>query len=490
MSRANDNQVMARANRHTEATILTRSSPAHRLRPLLRRSTLLVTALVLSACALAPQREPDVFASVMGDALARESGVDAKDSGKERTPRTAARARRWVVIPEELRGAEPVRSASVRSSDVVTARMLTAPTRPSSTEPYSSGGSTSDLWSRLRAGFQLPDLNTPLVQNREQWHTAHADDFQRMSERGRRYLFHILEEVERRRMPAELALLPFIESAFNPQALSSAQASGIWQFIPTTGVAFDLRQNIFRDDRRDVLASTRAALDYLSKLHGLFGDWHLALAAYNWGESNVQRAIQHNRRAGLPTDYLSLRMPEETRYYLPKLQAVKNIVARPEAYGVRLPELSNQPYFASVAIERDIDIALAIELSGVQPDEFMKLNPQFNKPVILAAGTPQLLLPRNSAARFVGKLKEYSGPRATWTAWTAPRTVRLNEVAQELGVSESVLREVNAIPPSMLINRGSTLLVPRGVDGQADVPLHLADNAVMSLTREASSRRR
>jgi len=180
----------------------------------------------------------------------------------------------------------------------------------------------TDLWARVRQGFAMPDLDTELVRNREQWYATRPDYVQRMTERGGRYLFHIVEELERRGMPTELALLPFIESAFNPQAMSSARASGMWQFMPSTGKYFDLKQNIFRDDRRDVLASTRAALEYLQKLHGMFGDWHLALAAYNWGEGSVQRAIARNQKAGLPTDYTSLRMPNETQYYVPKLQAV------------------------------------------------------------------------------------------------------------------------------------------------------------------------
>ena len=183
------------------------------------------------------------------------------------------------------------------------------------------------------------------MRDREQWYATRPDYVQRMTERGSRYLFHIVEEVERRGLPTELALLPFIESAFNPQAMSSAKASGMWQFIPSTGKHFELTQNIFRDDRRDVLASTRAALDYLEKLHGMFGDWHLALAAYNWGEGSVQRAIARNEREGLPTDYLSLRMPLETQHYVPKLQAVKNIIARPQQFGLALPPLENHPYF-------------------------------------------------------------------------------------------------------------------------------------------------
>ena len=244
-----------------------------------------------------------------------------------------------------------------------------------------------DLWVRVRRGFAIPDLDTDLVRRGEQWYVARPDYVARMTERSSRYMFYIVEEIERRGMPTELALLPFIESAFNPQAISSAKASGMWQFMSATGKDYDLKQNVFRDDRRSVLDSTRAALDYLSRLHDQFGDWQLALAAYNWGEGSVQRAIARNQKAGKPTDYLSLRMPEETRYYVPKLQAVKNIVADPASFGLVLPPLPNHPYFLSVPIERDIDVAVAVRLSGVSMEEFKSLNPQMKKPVILAAGT-------------------------------------------------------------------------------------------------------
>ena len=311
-----------------------------------------------------------------------------------------------------------------------------------------------------------------------------------MTERSRKYLFHIVEEVEKRGLPTELALLPFIESAFNPTALSSAKASGIWQFMPATGRTFELRQNVFRDDRRDVLASTRAALDYLERLYGMFGDWHLALAAYNWGEGNVQRAIARNRRAGKPTDYESLRMPAETRWYVPKLQAVKNIVARPDDFGLTLPVLANHPYFVAVGIERDIDVELAARLAELPLDEFKALNPQMNKPVILAAGTPQVLLPYDNANLFVRALPLHRGPLASWTAWVAPKTLKPAEAAKLVGMDEDELREVNRIPARMLVRAGSTLLVPRGPQRDADVSEHLAENATIALAPDGPGLRR
>jgi membrane-bound lytic murein transglycosylase D len=348
----------------------------------------------------------------------------------------------------------------------------------------------TDLWQRVRHGLQMPDLDGDLVRKWEQWYAGRPDYVQRMSERGGRYLFHIVEEVERRGLPMELALLPFVESAFNPQAMSRARASGMWQFMPATGKDFELRQNLFRDDRRDVLASTRAALDYLERLHARFGDWHLALAAYNWGQGNVQRTLDRHRAAGHATDYTSLRgLPVETREYVPKLQAVKNIVLRPAAFGLVLPPLANHPYFLSVAIERDIDVALAARLAGLSLEEFQQLNPQHNKPVILAAGTPQVLLPYDGANRFLRGLHVHPGPLARWTAWVAPRTLKAGEAARVVGMHEDELRSVNRIPPRMMVRAGSTLLVPRDQRRAHDVSEHVADNASLALAPERPLRR-
>lgn len=343
----------------------------------------------------------------------------------------------------------------------------------------------TDLWQRVRGGFAMPELDNDLVRKWEQWYAARPDYVQRMTERGGRYLFHIVEEVDKRGMPLELALLPFVESAFNPQALSVARAAGMWQFMPGTGRDFELRQNLFRDDRRDVLASTRAALDYLGQLHDMFGDWHLALAAYNWGQGNVQRAIARNQKAGLPTGYEALRMPDETRNYVPKLQAVKNIVLRPEAFSLALPALENHPFFVSVAIERDIDVELAARLAGLSVEAFQQLNPQHNKPVILAAGTPQVLLPYDNANLFLRLLPAHRGPLASWTAWVAPKTLKPADAARQVGMAEAQLREVNRIPPRMLVKAGSTLLVPRNANAGADVSEHIAEHASIALAPDA-----
>jgi membrane-bound lytic murein transglycosylase D len=382
-----------------------------------------------------------------------------------------------------LAASAPQASASAASADndVATAPVPVDPLRPDVRLDLNDRAAQNDLWERVRAGFSMPDLDNDLVRSQEQWYATRPDYVARMTERGGRYMFYIVEELERRGMPTELALLPFTESAFNAQAVSSARASGMWQFMPGTGRDYSLKQNIFRDDRRDVLASTRAALDYLQKLNAMFGDWQLVLAAYNWGEGNVQKAVARNQRLGLPTDYSSLKMPNETAYYVPKLQAVKNIIAHPANFGITLPVLLNHPYFLSVPIERDMDVAVAVKLAGIPMEEFQYLNPQMNKPVILAAGTPQVLLPYDNANQFVTQLPLHRGPLASWTAWVAPKTLHPGDAARQVGMSEAQLREVNRIPPRMLVKAGSTLLVPRSAHHETDVSVDVADNASMSL---------
>jgi membrane-bound lytic murein transglycosylase D len=347
-----------------------------------------------------------------------------------------------------------------------------------------------DLWDRIRRGYAMPDLDSDLVRDREQWYATRPDYIFRMTERSKKYLFHIVEELELRNMPTELALLPFIESAFNPQAVSSAKAAGMWQFMPATGKYFELKQNAFRDDRRDVLASTRAALDYLQKLYGMFGDWHLALAAYNWGEGSVGRAIAKNQRVGLAVGYMDLNMPMETRFYVPKLQAVKNIVSRPDIFNSKLPLIENHPYFQTVTIHRDIDVALAARLAEVPLEDFKALNPSINRPVIMAAGTPQVLLPWDNAEVFQSNLESYGGGRlASWTVWVAPTTMRTADAAKRVGMSEADFRSVNAIPPRVVIKAGSSLLVPRSNTMNQDVAVKVADNGQLSLAPEVVLKR-
>ncbi|MDD2729817.1 transglycosylase SLT domain-containing protein [Malikia sp.] len=341
-----------------------------------------------------------------------------------------------------------------------------------------------DLWERIRRGFAMQDLENEQVQEREQWYAARPDYIERMTARSHKYLFHIVEELERRNMPTELALLPFVESAFNPQAVSSASAAGMWQFMPATGKDFDLKQNMFRDDRRDVLASTRAALDYLERLNRQFNDWQLALAAYNWGQGNVAKAIKRNQAQGLGTSYAEINLPQETRQYVPKLLAIKHIVARPERFRAQLPAIGNHPFFDAVPIQRDMDVAKVAELAGVSERDLRQLNPSINKPMFMAAANPSVLLPWDNAALFEAKLATQFGPLASWTAWRAPRDMSVAQAAEQHGIDEHELRELNKIPPRMLVKAGSTLLVPRHGKLDFDVPGQLADHGQLLLKQE------
>jgi membrane-bound lytic murein transglycosylase D len=311
-----------------------------------------------------------------------------------------------------------------------------------------------------------------------------------MTGRSQKYLYHIVEELEQRHMPTELALLPFIESAFNPQALSVAKAAGMWQFVPGTGRDYNLKQNMWQDERRDVLASTSAALDYLSRLHDMFGDWRLALAAYNWGEGNVQRAIARNEAAGLPTDYESLRMPNETRNYVPKLQAVKNIVSNPQMYGLTLPDIPNHPYFVTVTTARDIDVTMAAKLASMSVEEFRSLNPSFAKPVILGATNPQILLPFDNAATFQRNLTSYTGALSSWTTYTVTERARPAAIAEKIGVDADTLMSVNRIPAGMRLKPGSTIVVPRSDDDDEDISADVAQNAMLAVERDVPDTRK
>lgn len=349
----------------------------------------------------------------------------------------------------------------------------------------------SNIWQRIRAGFAIPEMQGPEVERAVQWYTTRPDYVARMTERARKYLYYTVQAVQQRGMPTELALLPFVESAYNPDARSNAHAVGMWQFIPSTGKHYNLKQTMFQDDRRSVLASTNAALDYLQNLYDMFGDWQLALAAYNWGEGSVQRAIAYNQAHGLPTSYQSLRMPNETRNYYPKLQAVKDIIANPAQYDVTLPDIPDHPYFKAVTITRDIDVSLAAKLAGMTLDEFRSLNPAFNKPVILGATNPRILLPYDNAAHFVQALQGYNGQLSSWAAYRVDRTVSPQQLARKLGVAEGELRRTNDIPPRKLVRAGSTLLIPKPEDaGNKNISVHLVENAVLAFASEAPTGKR
>jgi len=317
-----------------------------------------------------------------------------------------------------------------------------------------------DLWERIVAGYAIPDINGLLVEKWERWYAERPDYVARMVERSRRYLYHIVTEVNDRGMPTEIALLPMVESAFNPVAMSTSRASGIWQFIPSTGKHYGLTQDFWMDSRRDVLAGTDKALTYLNKLHGDFDDWQLALAGYNWGEGNVAKAVARNRAMGLPTTYQYLPMPAETANYLPKLQAIKNIVRDPEKFGLVLGDIPDAPYFAVVKTKRKMDTKFAAELAEMSLEDFLALNPQHNRPVIAGADEQTLLLPIDNAEIFAAKLELTDQPTVSWQAYRMRPNETLPQVAAKYGMSVETLRAVNGIGAKAKVPAGYTMLVP------------------------------
>jgi membrane-bound lytic murein transglycosylase D len=317
-----------------------------------------------------------------------------------------------------------------------------------------------DIWVRIRKGFAMPDLDDPRVAKWEEWYASRPDYVARMIDRSRRYLYHIVVEVDERHMPTEIALLPMIESAYNPNALSTSRASGIWQFIPSTGTRYGMKQNFWFDSRRDVIAGTEGALTYLIKLHGDFNDWQLALAAYNWGEGNVAKAIAQNQKKGRPADYASLKMPDETRNYLPKLQAVKNIVSDPAKYGIVLDDIPDAPYFAVIRTSRKMDVKRAAELAEMPLEEFQFLNPHYNRPVIAGADESTILLPIDKAELFAAKLDLTDQPLVSWQAYRMRSGETLPQVAAKFGMSVESLRAVNGLGTKAKVPPGHTLLVP------------------------------
>ena len=383
----------------------------------------------------------------------------------------------------------PIAQSSGTSAAAVARSILPQALTPVKADDYKD----PDLWARIRSGYAIPDIDNALVAKHIQWYASRPDYLTRTSSRASLYLYHVVQELEKRGMPTELALLPVIESAFNPQALSNADAAGIWQFVPGTGRDFNLKQNMFKDERRGVLASTDAALTYLQRLYTMFGDWQLALAAYNWGEGNVQKAIQKNRALGKPTDFESLSelMPAETRNYVPKLQAVKNIIANPAQYGVSLPTIDNTPYFVAVDKTSDIDLAVAAQLAEMSVDEFKALNPQFKKPVITGEST-KILLPKENAEKFNLNLAQWGRALSTWTTHkiTSARE-SIASLAAKLGTTPEVIRQANNIPPQMRLKAGSTILVPKtSATAGNDIAESIVENASMALEADRGESRR
>ncbi len=425
----------------------------------MKRLLPLLAVLALQACAQLAPKEPEPAPEPVAVPVPPPPVPPVAAPAKP-TPPPVAVAKPRISKPKPIT-AEPV--------------AIEPPPRP--TEGIDRAKEPTDLWLRIRAGFAIDDLTGTLVKQKTKQYAARPEYLQRILARSKLYLYHIVEEIERRGMPMELALLPMVESAFNPMAYSRAHASGIWQFIPGTGRQFELEQNAWYDGRRDIVDSTNAALDYLTKLHKMYGDWHLALASYNWGENAVRRAVNRNKAARKKTDYASLRMPKETRHYIPKLQALENIIADPAAFGVDLDAIPNQPYFAVVNETPDIDVHIAARLAEMPIEEFIALNPGFSRPLIRSSATRRLILPADKLVAFYDNLDNLDEAElVSWKVYEPKRGEKLEAIAKRFEISLAQLKRVNGIPAGSA-RVPSELVVPMNDDAKAslaDLPLMYA----------------
>jgi peptidoglycan lytic transglycosylase D len=378
-----------------------------------------------------------------------------------------------ILLPEYVPPGEPLLVMPRATDDPADVGVTDVTELGAWPDGFPPAGPPGDLWKRIRAGFSMPDLESPVVKRQQAAYARNPELIKTMVERSRRYLFYIVDEIDRRGLPTELALLPMVESAFNPMAYSRSHASGLWQFIPSTARTYKLEENWWYDDRRDIIASTNAALDYLQDLYRMYGDWHLALASYNFGENGVARAIAYNRARGRPTDFSSLRMPRETRNYVPRLQALKNIIADPAKYGIELEPIPDAPYFVTIALTRDIDLRIAAELADMSVEELIALNPGHNRPVVSSTVAPTLVLPADRADVFMHNLENRAEPLSSWQTYTFQRGDNLAKIAAAHGISATRLRQVNGLGRYSGVKPGHELLIPADGADIAKDPLPL-----------------
>ena len=334
----------------------------------------------------------------------------------------------------------------------------------------------NSVWAHLRGDFRMSEVNPELVRRHESKFVSSSAYFKRTIERSRPYMYHISNEVAKRNMPAEIALLPFIESAYVTKAKSHVGASGLWQFMPATGRHYGLEQTPLYDGRHDIYAATDAALNYLQYLHGLFGDWSLALAAYNSGEGNVGRAVNRARAQGLEPVYENLRMPNETRNYVPKLLAVRNIVNNPEYFGMSFADLDNKPFFKAVDIDQPIDLSAAVRLADISQAEFDALNPAFKSPVYIPKTGRKLLLPATAIATFERNYKKADrASLLSWDVYTPYADTTLSSIAAETGMSTAELKRLNGLSKESVAAGRSLLIAKNRFSGSpAAVPANFA----------------
>jgi membrane-bound lytic murein transglycosylase D len=324
-----------------------------------------------------------------------------------------------------------------------------------------------NVWDRVKLGFQMNEVNPELVQRQERYYSAHPEMFNRIVGRSNKYMYYVLNEVERRGMPTEIALLPMVESAFIPSATSPVGAAGLWQFMPETGRRYGLEQTWWYDGRRDVTVATNAALDYLQTLYAQFGDWSLALAAYNWGEGNVERSILRAQAAGMVPTYENIRLPNETRNYVPKLLAMRNLLADPGNFGIHLDKFPDKPYFVAVNPARHMDITLAAQMAGISVKEFKDLNPAFNMPVYAYKAGREMLLPADRVDNFQSNLAKWDKPLLSWQVYTPNTPESVTDLANRVGMSSAQLMAVNHMNTLTLSPGRPVLIAMKSSDAAA-----------------------
>ena len=332
--------------------------------------------------------------------------------------------------------------------------------------PLDLAQESDDVWLAIRKGFAIPDIENADVQSHEKRLMKNNRMFSQMLERSEPYIYFIANDCQKRGLPTEIALIPFLESQFNPHAQSHMSAAGLWQFMPGTGRNFDLKQNKWVDERKDLIASTHAALDYLSYLYEMHGDWHLALASYNLGEGTVSKAVKKARDARVEPSLQSIDLPKETRTYVPRLQALKNLIMTPGKYGIELPKFPNQPYFVEIKRKKDVDLREIAKNAGIDLAEFRKLNPGLKQPVLNAAYTNSLLVPVEYKQRIEKSLLTYA-PASVYQTYTVLQGDTLNGIARKLDVQTSILLKLNKLQKRSVLKPGTVLDIPKPMQSSA-----------------------
>ena len=323
-----------------------------------------------------------------------------------------------------------------------------------------------NIWKVVNKGYGIPDPKKKwakkVVKKYERWYSEHPVYTYRMFERTKRYIYYVVQEVKKRNMPMEIALLPIIESAYNPIARSNMKAVGLWQFIPSTGKNYGLKQNWWKDERSNVILSTNASLNYLEKLYKQFGTWELALAGYNAGEGKVAREIKKNKRRKRPTDYYTISLPRETDEYVSKLIAMKHIIQNPSKFNVDVPYIPNAPYFGEVTLTEQMDIDLILKLADISSEEFELLNAHHKRPLIPKEQEPTIiLLPKYKIETYNKNLAEHNEPLSNWVLYKPKRKESIMKVAKKFDINLSTFKRINSLNGRVTFRKNSTVLIPK-----------------------------